>query len=196
MMQSRIDRIYQEGAKLFSRNGFEGTSLRHVASACGISMAAIHYYFPTKEELHNEITQFCFEDFIEQIIAKHRKLPPGMDKPSLLLLSIFDAITLDPTLFNLMQHDMQHLNEDKRRDRSRQRYAAFVSLIGQTMRKTWGREPDETVVLCATGLIAGYCEVLQADERSSDIERDQFIQRHRAGLVRLVEMAFDRPDQY
>lgn len=195
-MQSRIDNIYQEGARLFSRNGFEGTSLRDVASACGISMAAIHYHFTTKEELHNEITQFCFEEFIERIVAKQRKLRPALNKPSALIAAIFDAVLEDPTLFNLMQHDMRHLDEDRRRTRTRARSFAFVDLIGETMRKAWGREPDEADVLAATSFLTGYCGLVQIAEKSSGPERAQFIARNRDVLLRIAENTFDRPSSY
>mgnify|MGYP003575207843 CR=1 FL=1 len=192
-MQSRIEQIYQEGARLFSRNGFEGTSIRHVANACGISLSAIHYHFTTKEELHNEITQFCFETFMERIVAQRKKLPRDQDRPSTLLAIIFDAITEDATLFNLMLHDLQHLNPDLRRARSWPRHQAVVSLVGDSMRNAWGKQPDEASVVAAAGLIAGYCEVLQADERSSGPDRDRFISDRRMALIRIIEQTFDRP---
>ena len=195
-MQSRIDYIYQEGARLFSRNGFEGTSLRDVASACGVSMAAIHYHFTTKEELHNEITQFCFEEFIERIVAKQRKMRPALNKPSALIAAIFDAVLEDPTLFNLIQHDMRHLDEDLRRTRTRARSFAFVDLIGETMRRTWGREPDETDVIASTSFPTGYCGLVQIAEQSSGPERAKFIARNRSVLVRIAENTFDRPSSY
>ncbi len=195
-MQSRIDDIFQEGARLFSRNGFEGTSLREVASACGISMAAIHYHFTTKEELHNEITQFCFEEFIERIVAKQRKMRPALNKPSALIAAIFDAVLEDPTLFNLMQHDMRHLDEDLRRTRTRTRSFAFIDLIGDTMRKEWGSEPDETAVIAATSFLTGYCGLVQIAEQSSGPERAKFIARNRHVLLRIAENAFDRPNSY
>lgn len=195
-MQSRIELIYEEAARLFAHNGFEGTSLRDVANACGISMAAIHYHFATKEELHNEITQFCFEEFIERIAVQQGKLPPARNTPSALLVSIFDAIMADPTLFNLMQHDMQHLDDDRRRARARTRYNAFVVLIEAAMTRVWGKRPDEPAVLCAMGLVAGYCEVLQADERSTGEQREAFVASHRQTLLRVVERVFDQPGQY
>ena len=170
-MQSRIENIYDHGARLFSRNGYEGTSLRDVANACGMSMAAIHYHFTTKEELHNEITQFCFEEFIERIIVKQRKSRPALDKPSALIVAIFDAVLEDPTLFNLMQHDMRHMDEDRRRIQTRSRSFAFVDLIGDTMRKAWGKEPNETDVIAATSFLTGYCGLVQIAEQPAGPER-------------------------
>ena len=131
LMVSRIDQIYQEGARLFAQKGFEATSLRDVASACGISMAAIYYHFATKEELHDEITQCCFEDFLQRIVAQRKKLHPSQDKPSTLMGSIFDAIMEDWTLFNLLQRDLQYLNDDMRNARTRERQEQFFKLIDQ-----------------------------------------------------------------
>jgi AcrR family transcriptional regulator len=41
--------------KLFSRTGFDGTSVRDIAEAAGINTAMISYYFGSKEKLMEEI---------------------------------------------------------------------------------------------------------------------------------------------
>ncbi len=40
---------------LFSRKGFEGTSVRDIAEAAGINTAMISYYFGSKEKLMEQI---------------------------------------------------------------------------------------------------------------------------------------------
>lgn len=192
-MTSRIDQIYREGTRLFAQKGVEATSIRDVAKACGVSMAAIYYHFATKEELHDEVTQLCFEEFISQIMTKKKKLPANQQKPSSLLALIFDAVMEDSTLFFLLQRDMQHLCEDERRARYRKRQAEFATLIRDTMHKAWGKQPDETAVMSALGFVAGFCEVLQADSRLSGPDKEQFISHNRKALVRMVEQSFDRP---
>lgn len=47
--------ILREAAKLFAENGFEGTSLQNVASAVGITKAALYHYFATKQEMYDAI---------------------------------------------------------------------------------------------------------------------------------------------
>jgi AcrR family transcriptional regulator len=47
--------IIDTAEKLFSRNGFEGTSVRDIAHEAGINVAMISYYFGSKEKLMEAI---------------------------------------------------------------------------------------------------------------------------------------------
>ena len=44
-------RILAVAMDAFARDGFDGTSVRSIASRCGLSYAAVFYYFPTKRHL-------------------------------------------------------------------------------------------------------------------------------------------------
>lgn len=44
-------RILAVAMDAFARDGFDGTSVRSIASRCGLSDAAVFYYFPTKRHL-------------------------------------------------------------------------------------------------------------------------------------------------
>ena len=187
----KVEHITLEASKLFARYGFEGVTMRDVADACGITMATLYYHFNSKGELHDEITQCRFEEFIGAIRSRQEALPAQEDTPSALLGLIVDAVLEDPTLFNLMQRDLHYFDEDSRHYRSRKKYSAFLTLISDTVRRHWQRPPDVTSVFSLAALITGYCELVQADERSSGPERDDFVQRHRSAMIALVKQGFD-----
>src|SRR5258706_5164712 len=44
-------RIIAVAEGLFTQRGFEGTSMRDIAAAANLNVAASYYYFPSKEEL-------------------------------------------------------------------------------------------------------------------------------------------------
>lgn len=44
-------RILEAAMEAFARHGFDGTSVRSIAARCGLSDAAVFYYFPTKRHL-------------------------------------------------------------------------------------------------------------------------------------------------
>lgn len=188
---SKIDQIYREASKLFARNGFEGVSMRDVAEACDVTLATLYYHFSSKEELHDEISRFRFEEFISSVSAKQKALPPGADTPSMLLALIFDAVLEDATLFNLMQRDLHYFDDDIRRANVRKKYSSFLALIDATVRRHRQQAPDETTVFALGALIAGYCELVQADPRAHGSERASFIQRHRAAMIGLARKSFD-----
>ena len=48
---TKKETIIESAIKLFSTKGFEGTSVREIASDAGVNVAMINYYFESKEKL-------------------------------------------------------------------------------------------------------------------------------------------------
>jgi AcrR family transcriptional regulator len=49
------DRLLDAAENLFSEHGFEGASVRDIASAAGCNIAAVNYYFGGKDKLYTEV---------------------------------------------------------------------------------------------------------------------------------------------
>lgn len=49
--QARQEEILEKAREVFRTSGFDGTSMREVAAACGLSQAGLLHHFPTKESL-------------------------------------------------------------------------------------------------------------------------------------------------
>ncbi len=49
------ERIYKASANLFAQKGFEGTSIRDIAAAVGLSVSTVNYHVGGKETLYREI---------------------------------------------------------------------------------------------------------------------------------------------
>ena len=49
--------------ELIARLGFEGLRTRDVASAAGVNVATLHYYFPTKEALIGDVLKHAMQRF-------------------------------------------------------------------------------------------------------------------------------------
>ncbi|SEA19891.1 DNA-binding transcriptional regulator, AcrR family [Arachidicoccus rhizosphaerae] len=56
-MSDKKSHIINVAIELFSKNGFEGTSMRDLASAAGVNIAMINYYFGSKEKLFEAIVE-------------------------------------------------------------------------------------------------------------------------------------------
>ncbi len=61
--------IVNVAIELFAQNGFEGTSMRDLASAAGVNIAMINYYFGTKEKLFETIVESRSNIFRETLEA-------------------------------------------------------------------------------------------------------------------------------
>jgi AcrR family transcriptional regulator len=62
-------RILQIALTLMSERGVDGTSMRDLASACGLNVASLYHYFPSKREL------------LEAVLMEHGFLPVQARQP-------------------------------------------------------------------------------------------------------------------
>ena len=59
-VKSSKDRILESAVLLFEANGFEGASVRAICAEAGANIAAINYYFGSKEALYGEVVKHVF----------------------------------------------------------------------------------------------------------------------------------------
>ena len=57
--------ILEAAEKEFADHGILGTSMRHLAEACGTSQASLHFHFDTKENLYDEVRKNVAANYIE-----------------------------------------------------------------------------------------------------------------------------------
>jgi TetR/AcrR family transcriptional regulator len=60
-------KILEAAKKVFILNGFEGTSMQHIANEAGINKSLLHYYFRNKEKLFAAVFSFAFQNFVPQV---------------------------------------------------------------------------------------------------------------------------------
>ncbi len=69
-------KILEVAGKLFAENGFEGTSIRDIASEAGVNLAAVNYHFKNKNNLYCATFQMAYMRMSEEInsISKHENI--------------------------------------------------------------------------------------------------------------------------
>lgn len=80
------ERILTHARELFSRNGFDKTSIRAIATAAGVDGALVHHYYGTKQQLFAAAIQIPIDPM--QVIGPLRETPVhdiGSVLPALLL---------------------------------------------------------------------------------------------------------------
>ncbi len=70
----KLRQILKTAAGIFAEKGFDGTSIRDISRATGMSLAGLYYYFRTKEELLCLIQERCMETLLENA-RKIRTMP-------------------------------------------------------------------------------------------------------------------------
>ena len=67
---TRATDILSESARLFAQQGYPGTAMSQVATACGLSKPALYHYVPDKAEL---LARIC-ESQVEKLVALVREV--------------------------------------------------------------------------------------------------------------------------
>ncbi|MCR9276953.1 MAG: TetR family transcriptional regulator [Pseudomonadaceae bacterium] len=79
--QTRED-ILQASIRLFGDRGFSGTSMRSIADAAGVNLAAMNYHFGSKAQLFAETFQHCAAPLNAERIRKLDALEVSDDAPT------------------------------------------------------------------------------------------------------------------
>lgn len=80
-----ITALKRSALENFSRHGFDGASLRTIASTAGVPLSAVHIYFGSKSELYIAVGQQAWNELqqerialFRQFIAEHPGTPPRL----------------------------------------------------------------------------------------------------------------------
>ena len=74
----RKQAIIEAARPLFAQNGFNGTSVRAIAKAAGVSEALLYKHFPSKEDLYKDILGYVV-DLSGILSSEMSKLKPGAE---------------------------------------------------------------------------------------------------------------------
>lgn len=72
-------RLLEVALKIFAARGFEGTSVRDIASAADVNHGMIKYYFKNKDQLWRSAVAFLFERMESELYGEHSE-DQGVDE--------------------------------------------------------------------------------------------------------------------
>ena len=83
--QERFESILKVALDLIASNGYEGVSMREIARECGLPIASLYMYFPTKLSIVKEVWQRytssvseCLERDLQKIVDPANKADAGL----------------------------------------------------------------------------------------------------------------------
>ncbi len=133
--EQRREQILEAAVKLFSRNGFDRTTIREIARAAGINEATIYKHFETKEKLYDAIIE-RFIEFGSQLIKrtdleKHEQLPELLSSVATELLGLMNKDTTLPRLLLYSALQNHPFSERFYREIS----SAFLGILEERLRQ-------------------------------------------------------------
>jgi len=178
------ERIIECARKLFSRDGYEATSIRAIARAAGMSDAAIHYHFHSKQELLSAVleSQAC----LAVRAARHRGACATRACLVDCLLDFFFTYVGLPGLMRMLLRE-QIVNEPTSMAAGTRIADHFVESLGPAFRGLYGEGGGvlvDAVDMLLTGVL--WHEILESpDEFSRAVASAAFRKRVR-GLIEFV----------
>jgi len=122
------ERILGTAARLFVSHGYDGISMREIASACDISKAGLYYHFQDKEQLFLEILDGNLGK-LEEVISEASRQPGGSRaKVAYFVRSVF--LMLPPNqsaIIRLANQEMAKLSPAAREDFNTRYQARFIN---------------------------------------------------------------------
>ncbi len=89
------DRLLKEAANLFAKHGYERTTMRNIASATGIKLGSIAYYFKGKEDILYETMSAIIESGEKRALATLQASDDPQDKLRSLIVVELDSFLND-----------------------------------------------------------------------------------------------------
>jgi TetR/AcrR family transcriptional regulator, regulator of cefoperazone and chloramphenicol sensitivity len=141
---SRRVEIAAVARQLFVARGYDGTKISDIASALGVSKAAISYHFPTKDSFLDEFVE-PFVGRLEQVVAGHE-----FDRASLtdLVGQLLDVLLVDIEVSRWVDSDLAVKAEHHFGDRLNDINARLVAAIT-------GDDPTPKARICALAVLGG-----------------------------------------
>ena len=169
--------------RLFSEQGFNGTSVRDIASAAAVNVAMISYYFGSKEKLLEAIFDYRISATaiqLEHLVAQTEIEP--MQKIDMLVDHYCDKLQNNTCFFKIMQSEQLngHFNKDLSEvvfQSKKKNFDLIASLISEGQKKGIFKKNVDVSLLVSTLVGASnqiymghgyYKRIHQLDEMEDD----------------------------
>jgi len=101
-----VTTILNESVPLFAQYGFSGVSIRQVAKAVGISIAALYHHFPDKKTLYLKSIEYAFADKAEGLTEVNNSSGTKEEKLKLFIVRFTELMSADANFRLLLQREL------------------------------------------------------------------------------------------
>ncbi len=107
--------ILSEAAKFFAQNGFDRSSMNHLAAACGVSKALIYHYYDSKDALLFDIVHTHLTTLLETVLAVDQTGPDRENNLRQTIRAVLIAYRDADAEHQVQTEAMTSLPEDQRK---------------------------------------------------------------------------------
>jgi AcrR family transcriptional regulator len=110
--QERQERLIAAGYRAMVRSGLAGARTRDIAAEAGITVATLHYYFPTKGDLVRSVLEHTIRERMLAPLRLDAEWPDGLAALRTMLTGLHRQAEVDPGHFRLLHEMVWTSHED------------------------------------------------------------------------------------
>lgn len=146
MKQNNREKILETARQLLPRYGYNGISIRAIASKSKLTTGAIYFHFKNKKDIYRTI---CAEA-IDRLIQRFREGVQRRETPGQKLISIFDSYIKfyneERDYYNIiMEYKAAYEDPDSEDDALRQRFLELAGVTADTVKYGIGKKDFRNV---------------------------------------------------
>ncbi|MDR1591772.1 MAG: TetR/AcrR family transcriptional regulator [Prevotellaceae bacterium] len=188
------ERILQVSRELFVKNGYNGVSVRDIATASGTNVAHLNYYFQSKYNLFELIFEEAFNIMVKRIFAIIQSDKPFFDMIECWINAYYDLLMEYPQIplfvLNEINQNPDRLVRLVQKQDPHDKYAIIAGRVEEEVKKGTIKATStidlglNVVSLCIFPFIFGKFAM-----RVADISFDEYrkvLEQHKLYVIRFV----------
>lgn len=107
--EAKLQHILLHSARIFAERGFEGTSMRDISRATGVSLSGLYYYFESKQNLLYLIQNNTFMLILERLQTRLLEAPLPEARLRTLVQNHIEYFLSHPNEMKVLSHEEEAL---------------------------------------------------------------------------------------
>jgi len=109
--EAKLQHILLHSARIFAEDGFEGTSIRDISRATGISLSGLYYYFDSKQRLLYLIQNNTFSFIVTRLQERLEDCDTPVARLRCLVQNHIEYFLTHPNEMKVLSHEETALDE-------------------------------------------------------------------------------------
>lgn len=114
--EAKLQHILLHSARIFAEDGFEGTSIRDISRATGISLSGLYYYFDSKQRLLYLIQNNAFSFIVQRLQERLATCDTPVSRLRCLVQNHVEYFLAHPNEMKVLSHEEEALNDPFRKE--------------------------------------------------------------------------------
>lgn len=166
-------RILSCSLSQFSHAGFEGVSMRSVASSVGVTPAALYYHFPDKETLYLCVVEYCFNKHVYKALIEAEKYEDAWQRLEVFIHSFVNILTKKRQFQRLMQWVLLDTNKKRIQALANNLFTPFFDRLTHMIKEIQPNGDSHMLVVSLLGLAVFPFETINVRRVMPDYDSTQ-----------------------